>query len=539
VVDIAAGGAASFVFAFTPSAAFEPGGDLPIEFFCANRLSAPITSGLNTLYFTASDAGGPDMVALAETGSAVGLNTDPGVIDIIDRGSAGAFVVATANVGSAGEVTVRAEPSDPDLPVTVRLCETDPATGACLAPRASEVTFTAEAGGSNSFALAAFGSDFVAFDPAGARVNVIFEQAGSRRGSTSVAVRTLLTEPVLPETPYAYNDALPAHFTGPVQGFGNLANQDNTPAGNPVTDAGATLGRVLFFDRRLSADNSVSCGSCHTAATGFSDPDRLSSGFDGGLTGRHSPGLSNARYYERGHFFWDERADTLEDQVLMPIQDAVEMGLTLNQAVAKLEAAGFYGPLFEDAFGDDAITSERMAPAMAQFVRAMVSYRSRFDEAFAGGGAPDFQSVFTEEEWLGAQLFGRIPGASVDSVGCDRCHIGVAQVADEPRNIGLDLVDADEGAGDGTFKPPSLRNISERGPYMHDGRFDTLAQVVEHYNSGVQANPNVDGRLTGPGGNPIRLNLTDEEKDALVAFMLTLTDETFLNDERFSDPFQR
>lgn len=331
--------------------------------------------------------------------------------------------------------------------------------------------------------------------------------------------------PNLPGTLFAYADGsinLPAHFTN-----GNVDDADNTPNNNRTTNAGATLGRVLFYDTRLSANDTEACASCHHQANSFADPVRFSEGFDGGLTGRNSPSLANARYYERENAFWDERAATFEVQALMPIQDAVEMGLTLDELETKLRVTDYYPPLFQAAFGTPEITRDRVARALAQFVRSMVSFQSKFDQAFTNGN-PDFGSVFTAQEQLGEQIF--------DNEGCDRCHSTNAHISDNIHNTGLDATTTDNGAGGARFKSPSLRNIAVSAPYMHDGRFNTLEEVVEFYNSGVQAHPNLDGRLE-TNGQPDRMNLTQAEKDALVAFLMTLTDNAFLTDPKFSDPF--
>ena len=369
---------------------------------------------------------------------------------------------------------------------------------------------------------------------------------GSVRAQSPSTAR--LPTPTLPDTPYAYADAdltLPAHFTA--DGPDGIAATDNTPNDNPTTDAGATLGRVLFYDTRLSANNSVSCASCHLQRHGFSDPRRLSVGFDGQSTHRHAMSLTNARYYARGRFFWDERAETLESQVLRPIQDPVEMGLGLEALEEKLQAARYYPPLFERAFGTPAITTGRIARALAQFVRALVSYRSPYDEARAAGapGSPPFAARLTETERLGHRLFVTVPVTGVRAAGCGRCHVTDAQISLSPRNIGLaQRGGGDEGAGDGRFKAPSLRNVAVRSPYMHDGRFATLREVVAHYNAEVQPHPFLDmtlldRRLAVTGGpvRPVRLNLTDTEIDALVAFLQTLTDTAFLTELKFADPF--
>ncbi len=369
---------------------------------------------------------------------------------------------------------------------------------------------------------------------------------GVERGQSRSAA--LLATPVLPEPPYRYADpevSLPAHFTA--GGPDGIRAADNTPVGNPITDDGATLGRVLFYDTRLSANDRISCATCHRQQHGFADPRRYSVGFDGGMTRRHAMSLTNARYYARGLFFWDERADTLESQVLAPIQDPTEMGLSLDTLEQKLTAAPYYPPLFERAFGTRIITASRIARALAQFVRALVSYQSPYDEARAAGppGSPPFTARLTERERLGHRLFVAVPGKDVRAAGCGRCHVTDAQISLSARNIGLDPVGSgDEGAGDGRFKAPSLRNVAVRAPYMHDGRFATLRDVVAHYNAEVQAHPFLDMTLldrrlavTGGAVRPVRLNLTETEIDALVAFLHTLTDTAFLTNPKFADPF--
>jgi cytochrome c peroxidase len=328
---------------------------------------------------------------------------------------------------------------------------------------------------------------------------------------------------------YAITD-LPAHFAG-----GPVATLKNTPPTNPITNAGATLGRVLFYDERVSHNDGLSCSSCHKQENDFSDPATKSVGFEGGLTGRHSMGLSNGAYYDNGKFFWDERAGSLEIQVLMPIQDAVEMGTNLQQLTGELAATTFYPTLFQNAFGTPEVTSDRISKSLAQFVRSMVSYKSKFDDAVAAGvpGTPNYAAAgYTQQEIDGAAIF---HGGGK----CSQCHTTVAQVGDAPRNIGLDAdntVDDGTDAGIGLFKTPSLRNSEARDGYMHDGRFASLEQVVDFYSTGVQNNPNLDNRLR-VNGQPFRPNFTAAEKAALIAFLKTLTDQSFLNNELFSNPF--
>lgn len=330
------------------------------------------------------------------------------------------------------------------------------------------------------------------------------------------------------------NPTLPAHLLTQA-----IRAQDNTPANNLTTNSGATLGRVLFYDKRLSANNTTSCSSCHQAEHGFSDPKRFSTGFAGGSTGRNSMGLTSARYYLRQNFFWDERAATLEDQVLQPIQNATEMGMTLTELVTKIQAEPYYATLFTNAFGNATVTSDRISKALAQFVRSIVSGSSKYDQ-----GVPIGFSNFTASENRGRGLFG--------TAGCAACHGSDNFV---PGNLifnnGLENPYVDKGLGavtglssdEGFFKVPSLRNIELTAPYMHDGRFATLEQVVEFYNSGVVNHPNLSPPLKNPpgtpgAGQPRRLNLTAQQKADLVAFMKTLTDTSVTTDPKFQDPFR-
>lgn len=341
---------------------------------------------------------------------------------------------------------------------------------------------------------------------------------------------------LLPATSFNYaSPMLPPNFlVQPILG------QDNMPATNMTTDTGATLGRVLFYDKRLSANQTVACASCHQQEHGFSDPRRFSMGFEGGLTTRNSMGLSNARWYQRRHFFWDERANTLEDQVLAPIQNSVEMGMTLPALMTRLAAESYYTNLFARTFGSTDVTPDRVARALAQFVRSIVSVRSKYDI-----GVSNRFANFTAQENLGRQIFlGQVGNAT-----CAACH-GTDNFVPGPaiNNNGLEFPYVDLGLGgvtgrpqdNGLFKVPSLRNIELTAPYMHDGRFATLEEVVEFYNSGVVDNPNLSPPLRNPPGQPAgprRLNLTTQQKAALVAFLKTLTDPNLATDARFSDPF--
>jgi cytochrome c peroxidase len=338
--------------------------------------------------------------------------------------------------------------------------------------------------------------------------------------------------PVLPASELGYSDfrtPLPRQFIFEVSG--SALGEDNTPRDNRTTDAGATLGRVLFYDTHLSANDRVSCASCHQQQFSFGDTARFSRGLNGTPTRRHTMALANARFYRSGRFFRDERAATLEAQVLDPIANHDEMGMRVDSLAPKLRALSYYPPLFQAAFGSPEITTDRISRALAQFVRSLISDHAPLDSIYRGGGPPD-TTWLSPQARLGRTLFN-------GKATCQRCHRTSAFETDLPDNIGLDSVDSDPGAGDGKFKAPALRNVAIRPPYMHDGRFRTLREVVDFYDHGIKDNPHLDPRLRGPDGAPMRLNLSESQRDALVAYLEALTDRAFLRDERFSNPFVR
>lgn len=316
--------------------------------------------------------------------------------------------------------------------------------------------------------------------------------AGAISFAAAVAISSFAyaAQPQVPSLPsttggyvkYAVTDAPNYYKTQPVSGT------NNTPAANPITDAGATLGRVLFYDKRLSHDNGGSCASCHKQSKGFSDENRFSAGINGQLTTRHSMGLTNIAFFTGGKMFWDERAASIEAQALVPIQSATEMGSTLSEVVTKLNATTYYPSLFAAAFGDSSVTSDRISKAIAQFERSMVSYNSEFNAQLK---APQ-QNILNFDELAGQTLFnGR--------ARCSGCHATNARSMDIAHNIGLDATITDPGVNNnGKFKAPSLRNVEVRGRYMHDGRFASLEEVVEFYNSGVNDSQFLDAPLKTP-----------------------------------------
>ena len=329
---------------------------------------------------------------------------------------------------------------------------------------------------------------------------------------------------------------LPAHFDR------TAADLDRSPA---IDDKVATLGRVLFYDMGLSTNDRVSCATCHQQKFGFTDPMRFSNGIsNAATTDAHSMRLANLRYWQPGTAFWDRREANLEAQTSRPLHRLVEMGWggaagDIGDLTEKMAATVYYPDLFAWAYGSSAITEPRIQQALAHFIRAMVSSSSRWDEGYARVFSPDAPDRalgadlpnFTREENRGRALF--MTAVADGGAGCAACHLPPTfALAPDSRSNGLDAGEAR------LFRAPSLRNVGLTGPYMHDGRFDTLAQVVDFYDRGIQAGPALDPRLRN-GSEPLRLDLSAEDSAALVAFLLTLTDEKFIADERFSDPFKR
>jgi len=371
----------------------------------------------------------------------------------------------------------------------------------------------------------------------------------------------------LPSTPFNYEDVnFPESFN---------IHADNTPDNNKISNAGATLGRVLFYDNKLSINNAKNCASCHKQHKAFSDVVAKSNGFKGDQTHRNSMPIFNTRFMST--FFWDSRIDNMEDQVVMPVADHIEMGLNDEEfIIEKLSTSEHYPQLFTDAFGDATISMDRVKKALAQFVRSISSYQSKYDE-----GLEQNFTNFNYKEIQGMAIFA--------NAQCNSCHklegiqtvmqqfpelikpgnfsFNNIDILSEPifpgevevnANIGLDAEYKDKGlyyitgnkSDEGRFKIPNLRNIALTGPYMHDGRFSTLEDVLEHYNSGILDHDNLDMRLKSGIGNfysgaansgtgePVNFDFDSDEIDALLAFFNTLTDNKLLGDEKFSNPFR-
>lgn len=314
------------------------------------------------------------------------------------------------------------------------------------------------------------------------------------------------------------------------------------PIDNPTTVAGAQLGRFLFYDRMLSIDTTVSCASCHRPQNGFSDPNQFSVGVNG-TTPRNSMSLTNLNWHQK--FFWDGRAASLEEQALMPIQDPVEMGLTLAEAVNRVAGHPRYPSMFAAAFGSTEVTADKIAKAIAQFERTIISSKSKYD--LYKQGLVDL----TADELQGEKLFFTHPEPDLNIRGgnCGDCHVGALQRSATFRNNGSDPTHSDAGlegvtgldADKGKMKTVSLRNIALTAPYMHDGRFSTLTEVLDHYNEHVDFNDTrVDILIRGTSNqvNGQQLLLTEQEKNQIIAFLNTLTDASLATDPRFSNPFR-
>lgn len=322
-------------------------------------------------------------------------------------------------------------------------------------------------------------------------------------------------------------------------------NKSNTPPNNLITDKGATLGRILFYDKRLSRNDTISCATCHQQAHGFGDGGTASTGV-AGTTGRHSMRLINARFATEAKFFWDERAVSLEAQTSRPIQDHVEMGFSgtsgdpaFSALITKLSAIDDYRVLFISVFGNATITEARVQFALAQFIRSIQSFDSRYDAGRAlDGDATNFPN-FSGAENAGKTLFLNPPPQG--GAGCAGCHRPPEfDIAPGSGNNGV-ITQIGGGTDLTNVRSPSLRDLlgpggQSNGPFMHDGSLTTLAAVIGHYAAIPGLNANLDPRLQ-PGGQPQRLNLNPTQRANLAAFLATLTGTAVYTDARWSDPF--
>ena len=350
---------------------------------------------------------------------------------------------------------------------------------------------------------------------------------------------------------FALGGCAPRPKPTPLAGFSApfVFGRFEVPADNPLTEEAVELGRRLFYDRRLSGNDTVSCSTCHLQRLAFTDGRKTSVGVSGEPMAFNAMSLANLMWGPR-HFFWNGRAATLEEQALVPIRHPDEMAQDVDRLVEELAADADYRALFGVAYGE--ISEPAITRALAAFQRTLISANSRYDQFLRG------EITLGEQEELGRKLFMAHPDVKVSLRGanCIDCHSqfltsGFSTRYDGFSNNGLDRDEElpaglQESTGDpahrGLFKVPTLRNIALTAPYMHDGRFDTLEQVLDHYNEGIRRSSTLSplileaDNLHKAAQDRISLNLTQAEKAAIIAFLHTLTDQDFVTAERFSDP---
>jgi len=303
---------------------------------------------------------------------------------------------------------------------------------------------------------------------------------------------------------------------------------------NPQSVEGVALGRKLFFDPILSGNGTQACASCHNPQNAFSDEQRFSVGIDGSIGTRNSMPLHNLAWNYNQKFFWDGRAVTLEEQIFAPVTNPIEMNNTWPNAVASLQSQSTYPELFRDAFGTTTIDSVLVSKAIAQFLRTLISANSRFDRHLMG------ENILTPQELNGIEVF-----MNESKGDCFHCHgnpFNPLWTDNTFHNNGLDETFADLGLGNvtgdprdnGRFKAPSLRNLAYTAPYMHDGRFATLDEVINHYSEGLVFSETIDPlmKTVAQGG----VHISESDKADLKAFLLSLSDESFINNSNFQDP---
>ena len=333
-----------------------------------------------------------------------------------------------------------------------------------------------------------------------------------------------------------------------LENLANYANQavptyitKNNAQGNIISDKGATLGRVLFYDKKLSSNNTISCSNCHIQANAFGDVAVASQGVNG-TTGRHSMRLINVRFANEAKFFWDERAINLEAQTSMPIKDHGEMGFSgqngdqsFSDLIVKLNAVGYYRELFKFAYGTEEITETKIQTALSQFIRSIQSFDSKYDvgRALAPNDGAQFAN-FTAQENQGKNLFLTPPTFNASGVrtsgglGCAGCH-RAPEFDIDPNTRNNGIIGNINGIGiDGTTN----------GPMMHTGVITTLQQAIGHYGTIniAPGNNNLDQRLR-PGGVGQQLNLTNTEVDAVIAFLRTISGSDVYTNPKWSNPF--
>ncbi|NLR57202.1 c-type cytochrome [Chitinophaga polysaccharea] len=321
----------------------------------------------------------------------------------------------------------------------------------------------------------------------------------------------------------------------------NFGNRLNIPADNPLTKEGVLLGRMLFYEPLLSANNKISCGSCHQQQRAFTDGKKFSTGIDSIPTERNSMSLANLLWVR--HFFWDGRVESLEQQALTPLTALHEMGQPLDISASKLRRNQHYRALFNAAFGNSNITGDQIVHALAQFERTLISANAPYDRYLAG----QYQLPPAGERGMQLFMTAPDPGKKIRGANCAHCHGSPKLYMELFHNNGLDSLPLDPGrekltglaADRGRFRIPTLRNIALTAPYMHDGRFSTLEEVLDHYSEHIIQSPSLSPvlRNTSNDVNGTSLKLSRSEQKDIIAFLQLLTDSTFINNPQFSNPF--
>ncbi|SDF77296.1 cytochrome c peroxidase [Dyadobacter soli] len=335
---------------------------------------------------------------------------------------------------------------------------------------------------------------------------------------------------VVSHTPAPYELKYPANF----------GSRFTIPANNPTTHEGVYLGRMLFYEKKLSANNKFSCESCHEQKLAFTDGRPVSLGVDGSFTPRSSMSLSNLLWVR--NFFWDGRSQGLEAQAAFPLTDPHEMGQSLAVSAEKLRKTAPYPALFGSAFGETGVTEQNILKALAQFERTLISADAPYDRYLAGQYQP------TAAELRGMQLFenGPDPKRRIRGANCGHCHGSPKTFKELFHNNGLDSAFTDLGRekitsqslDKGRFRVPTLRNILLTAPYMHDGRFKTIEAVLDHYSDHIRQSETLSSFLQDISNeeNGKTLSLKTQEKQDIIAFFGMLTDSTFITNPAFSNP---
>lgn len=321
-----------------------------------------------------------------------------------------------------------------------------------------------------------------------------------------------------------------------------FGNRFEIPIDNPTTNNGVYLGRLLFYEPLLSANNKLTCESCHQQKLAFTDGKSFSVGVDNSLTSRSAMSLSNLIWIK--NYFWDGRVSSLELQAKFPMTSVHEMGQSLETSAIKLKQNANYPSLFKKAFGSDSITGNEIIKAITQFERTLISCNSKYDQYLQG------HRQLTNEELNGLKLFNQAPQPEkqIRGANCTQCHTTPKTFSNVFHNNGLDSFPKDLGveiqsgiaADRGRFRVPTLRNIALTAPYMHDGRFKTLEEVLDHYSEHVAQSASLSVVMQNSSNivGARSLFLTKTEKENIIAFLKTLTDSSFISDNRFSNPHQ-